>query len=359
MRKACQVAEGEFCRSALCAASDVIVATDLNAVITRVNPAFEVVTGYRTDEVVGKNVGHVLGTPYNTVIYPAMWKTLLDTGHWEGEFINRRKNGEEWIAEEKISLVLDSNGLPLGYVSVARDVTEQRRAEDQLKHYVRSLEQARAELEEGLVASTFALAHACEYREQGTGQHLRRLQALSQAVAERLGYAPRQAERLGLAAVLHDIGKIGVPDAILTKPGPLTEEEWVIVREHPRMGLGILPALPQFQMAREVVYGHHENFDGSGYPEGLKGTDIPLPARVVRVVDTFDAIVSERPYKPSRPPEDALKELGRLAGKQFCPVVVSAFKELWEDGTLERILAGQEQRTSHRSPTATAEPVPA
>ena len=125
--------------------------------------------------------------------------------------------------------------------------------------------------------------------------------------------------------LLHDIGKIGIPDAILLKPGPLTPEEWAIMRRHPEIGKQLVERIPFLRGAVPIVYAHHEKWDGTGYPRGLKGEYIPLGARIFMVVDAFDAITFDRPYSKAQPFEAAKAEIKRCSGKHFDPDVVAAF----------------------------------
>jgi HD-GYP domain-containing protein (c-di-GMP phosphodiesterase class II) len=128
--------------------------------------------------------------------------------------------------------------------------------------------------------------------------------------------------------LLHDAGKVGVPERILSKPGPLTAAEWRIMRTHPVIGYQMLENIPFMTTAAEIVRCHHEMFDGSGYPEGLRGEEIPLPARAFSVVDAFDAMTTDRPYRQALPSEHAAAELARMAGSQFDPEVVEVFLPL-------------------------------
>jgi len=330
-------ARWEFVQGAFRAALDIIVVTDLDGFILDVNPAFEAETGYRREEAVGGKMGHLVGTEYNRSIYPGMWETLLATGLWEGEFVNRRRDGSEWVSQQRISLVTGSDGRPLGYISVARDVTEQRQALEQIQNSSRVLKASQKRLQALLEESMMALARACELWEQDTADHLKRVRVVSQHLAQRLGFSCSQARLLGLAAVVHDIGKIGVGKEIVTKPGPLAGDEWQAMRQHTLLGLSILPNGPEMEWARQIVRHHHENFDGSGYPDGLKGEEIPLVARIVRVADTLDAMLSERPYRPAWSLKEALGELRGLAGKQFDPTVVQALERIVEAGRVEKL----------------------
>jgi HD-GYP domain-containing protein (c-di-GMP phosphodiesterase class II) len=133
------------------------------------------------------------------------------------------------------------------------------------------------------------------------------------------------------AFLLHDLGKIGVPDAVLNKPGPLTDEEWVLMREHPAIGVRILEGVPHMDVVRQVVYSHHERWDGTGYPEGLKAEGIPLAARVFATVDAFDAITTDRPYRRAATLDEALARLDEAAGTQFAPDAVDALHQVDPD----------------------------
>lgn len=137
--------------------------------------------------------------------------------------------------------------------------------------------------------------------------------------------SPDDLRDLTLGSLLHDIGKIGVPDAVLFKPGALTEEEWTIIRAHPEQGARVLEAFSQFVCALPVVCSHHEKWDGSGYPRGLKGAQIPLVARIFALADTLDAMSSDRPYRAGLPYAVICTEIARMAGKQFDPTLVQAF----------------------------------
>jgi len=152
-----------------------------------------------------------------------------------------------------------------------------------------------------------------------------------------MGVANETAAHMGLMSMLHDIGKLATPDAILKKPDKLTEEEWEIMREHPLAGVRILGNNPFYETAREISAGHHENYDGSGYPHRLRGDDIPLSARIVKIVDVFDALTTQRPYKEPWPMEEAMTHIESHAGIMFDPAMVDKLKNLFIDGTLTRI----------------------
>jgi diguanylate cyclase (GGDEF)-like protein/putative nucleotidyltransferase with HDIG domain len=169
-----------------------------------------------------------------------------------------------------------------------------------------------------------ALAVAGDLREGGTGRHSREVAEWSAAVAEHLGLADNDILRVRLGGWLHDVGKMAVPDGILTKPGELTEEEWDIIRTHPTVGDELLQNFPELSLACDAVRHHHERYDGTGYPDQLAGEDIPLDARIVGAIDAYCAMTTTRPYQPPRSSGEAITELRRCAGTQFDPLVVDA-----------------------------------
>lgn len=171
------------------------------------------------------------------------------------------------------------------------------------------------------------LGRAAEYKDNETGLHVLRMSHYSQILARAAGCGEQQAEELLHAAPMHDVGKLGIPDAILRKQGPLTEDEWTLMRRHPQMGAEILGEHESglLAMARHVALAHHEKWDGSGYPFGLAGEAIPLEARIVAIADVFDALTSVRPYKAAWPVEQAVDFLREQAGRHFDPRLVSLF----------------------------------
>ncbi len=185
------------------------------------------------------------------------------------------------------------------------------------------------ELEDAYVQTVFALAKAVEAKDTYTADHAEQLADLAERVAKNLGVVdPDELRALRFGAMLHDVGKIGVPDSILKKPGPLTPDEWKVMRQHPVIGSRILGTVARLRSAAQVVRHHHERWDGKGYPDGLAGEAIPLSARILTVVDSYSAIVDARVYKAARNHSEAIDELVRSRGSQFDPTVVQAFFEL-------------------------------
>ena len=201
----------------------------------------------------------------------------------------------------------------------------------------RDLDAARTQLETAYKDAVVMLCLAAEGKDQDTSSHLYRVQHYTEALAIAMGVDKKEAAHIGLMSMLHDIGKLATPDAILKKPDKLTEEEWDIMREHPLAGVRILGNNPFYETAREISAGHHENYDGSGYPNGLTGENTPLSARIVKLADVFDALTTRRPYKQPWLMEEALTHITAHSGSMFDPAIVIELKKLFEDGTLARI----------------------
>src|SRR5437870_5917925 len=202
------------------------------------------------------------------------------------------------------------------YENHLEDLVTQRTAE---------LDEALGSLENAYRSTLQALTAALETRDAETHGHSERVVTFSLRLGREYGLSSAQMKSLEFGSLLHDIGKIGVPDAILRKPAKLTEEEWIRMREHPSHGQQILRGIEFLEGAARVVGQHHEKWDGSGYPLGLKGEEIDICARIFSVADAFDAITSDRVYRKGRPYEAAAQELNEWAGRQFDPKVVEAF----------------------------------
>ncbi|WP_309044602.1 response regulator [Marinobacter sediminicola] len=177
------------------------------------------------------------------------------------------------------------------------------------------------------------LGRAAEYKDNETGLHVIRMSHFSRLIALQAGFGETWSDTLLNAAPMHDVGKIGIPDAILQKPGKLDADEWAVMQTHPTIGAEIIgdDGSSLLDMAREVALNHHEKWDGSGYPKGLKGTDIPVSARIVALADVFDALTSERPYKSAWPIDKATGLIREQAGKHFDPDLVEAFFQCLPD----------------------------
>jgi hypothetical protein len=194
---------------------------------------------------------------------------------------------------------------------------------------VEEIRQANLSLRRAHKDTIAALSRSMEAKDLYTGGHTERVASVSEGLARRLGYRDEELEAIEIGALLHDIGKIGVPGHVLRKDGPLTDDEWALVKMHPLTSDYILSELDLHPFVRQCARSSHERIDGTGYPDGLAGDEIPMPARIVFVADALDALTSTRPYRPARSMLAALTEIRAHAGTQFCPRVVAALDELW------------------------------
>ena len=225
----------------------------------------------------------------------------------------------------------------------------QTNLESLVQERTKQWQMAMANLERSYDMTLEALGDALDLKDAETEGHSRRVTAFTIAIAKAMGMPPEQIPMIARGAFLHDIGKLAIPDAILRKPGKLTPDEMAIMQEHCYKGYQIVKKIPFLADACDIIYSHQERYDGTGYPRGLKGKEIPLGARIFSVADTLDAITVDRPYRPKQPFEAARDEIKRWAGRQFDPDVVDVFLEmpekLWED--LRRDIDAQISRIAY------------
>jgi putative nucleotidyltransferase with HDIG domain len=199
----------------------------------------------------------------------------------------------------------------------------------------KSLLNSQADLDRSHLQFVETMAQALDARDPYTAGHSLRVAAYSHALALEMGLSNEAAETIRIAAQLHDIGKIGIPDAVLQKPGILTIEEYGLIKLHPQIGRKILEKVGRFEQLLSVVELHHENHDGTGYPYGLAGNGVPIDARIVHVADAFDAMTTTRSYRSALPLRAAIHEIERNSGRQFDPVAAKAFLRLIAQGRIE------------------------
>jgi putative nucleotidyltransferase with HDIG domain len=243
-------------------------------------------------------------------------------------------------------------------LATVRRALENRRLKMENRQYQTNLEALVAkrtqELREAIVnldrsynITLEVLGEALDYKDAETEGHSKRVTAFTMAIARHMGVPKDQIETIARGAFLHDIGKMAIPDSILRKPGKLTDDEITQMREHCYLGYKLVQKIPALREAAEIVYSHQERFDGTGYPRGLRGDEIPLGARMFAVADTLDAIMSDRPYRPAQSFDAARKEIIAWSGKQFDPEVVEAFlsipESLWQELRREIDTQGKSQ----------------
>jgi HD-GYP domain-containing protein (c-di-GMP phosphodiesterase class II) len=204
-------------------------------------------------------------------------------------------------------------------------------AYQQTLRYAEDVRRLYQQLQRAIYQSLLGLANALEAKDPYTRGHSERVGAWSRRVAAALGRPPDEIETVGQAGLLHDIGKIGVPETVIRKRGPLDEEEWALMRRHPLIGGQIVAAFEFFKRGADVIRHHHERSDGTGYPDGLAGDAIPLGARIVAVADVYDALTSDRPYRPALPHAAAVEYLIEQAGRTLDEEIVAAFIGLVRD----------------------------
>jgi putative two-component system response regulator len=249
---------------------------------------------------------------------------LVCTADWTGE---AKKKALDLGAWDFLTKPFDATELLLRVRNFLRSREMHVRVERQNKDLASVVQRRTKHVIRARTEALECLARAAEFRDDMTGEHARRVADMSGEIAQAIGLNKSTVELIRTAAPLHDIGKISISDSILQKPGRLTFEEYEIMKGHVATGGDIIGNVksPQLRKAREIALYHHENWDGTGYPHGMSGSQIPVSARIVAVADTFDALISERPYKPAWPRSHAVEEVCRLSGTRFDPVVVEAF----------------------------------
>ena len=220
-----------------------------------------------------------------------------------------------------------------------------------LQSAVEEIREANLSLRRAHKETIAALSRSMEAKDLYTGGHTERVAAVAVGLARQLGFRDEELEAIEIGALLHDIGKIGIPESVLSKPGKLTDDEWELIKTHPVISDYILSELDLHPFVRQCARSSHERIDGTGYPDGLAGEEIPLPARIVLVADALDALTSTRSYRAARPFLGALAEIRAHTGTQFCPRVVAALEELWRT---EPSLFGPELLKQPESPRPAA-----
>lgn len=294
-----------------------VVITDRDGMVEYVNPQFKVDTGYTADEIVGKNVSILQSAEMSPQILESMWKTISRGETWHGYFRNVRKDGSLYWDKSSISPIRDERGYIVSYVAIKEDVTQKRQVEE----FLLDSQNATTKMLTGAIE---AMVELLETRDPYTAGHSRKVGAIAQIIAQEMGLPKVQIEGLGLAAMIHDIGKIKVPMDILNKPGKLTPSEFELIKEHPRTAYDAIKGIPFPWDVPIIVLAHHEKWDGSGYPNGWAGEKIPLDAQILSVADVLDAVSSHRPYREKLGANKAFEVIETGSGTSFSPSVVVA-----------------------------------
>jgi PAS domain S-box-containing protein len=340
---------------------DLLWSADLAGRLVRVNPAWRRALGHPPEKLTGRCLTELVDPRDRDSVGAeilALAGGSRDTVATRSRFLTS-DGGCVWL--EWSARATPGAGVIDG---VAHDVTLQRKAEQQLAGQARRLETMVAErtrdLEESRAETLQLLAVAGEYRDDETSQHTERVGVLAAEIGSRLGLSEESVGLLREAAPLHDIGKLAIPDRVLLKPGRLSHEERVVMHTHTSLGARLLfgSRSPTLQLAGMIAESHHEWWDGSGYPGGLVGADIPLVGRIVAVADVYDALTHDRPYKAAWPVDQALAMIRSGAGGQFDPAVVDAFLEIigQPGGTVSRLPS---ERLRDSRPSAPAPPIAA
>jgi PAS domain S-box-containing protein len=283
-----------------------------------VNPAFEIQTGLRRYDLIGKTVLEAM---------PGIERYWIETYGkvaLSGETIHYENYSDEL---EKWFSVSAFSPKPGYFATTIIDITERKKA-DQL------LQDNAAELNIAYDATLQGWSHALELREKETAGHSQRVVQQTLLLSNALSVDPEQLVHLERGALLHDIGKMGIPDSILLKPGALSEDEWKIMRKHPVFAYNLLSSINYLTPALDIPYCHHEKWDGSGYPRKLKGKEIPLAARIFAIIDVWDALTSDRPYRQAWTKKDSIQYIIEQSGKHFDPEIVTTFLSLVDGGKM-------------------------
>jgi len=301
--------------------SDMISRHDTKGMVLYVSPACSALLGYEPEELVGQPVSPFVHPDDANAIFD-----LLAASGWNDPTATipcraRHKNGEYIWLETTAKVIYDQERNVTEIQASSRDITERKQSQVALQQAHEDLQQAYDKTIEGWVL-------ALDLRDRETEGHAKRVTEMTVRLARELGCTDEEIVHIRRGALLHDMGKMGIPDEILQKPGPLTEEEWVIMRRHPQYAYQMLSPISYLNQALIIPYYHHERWDGSGYPHGLKGEEIPLFARLFAIVDVWDALSSDRPYRKRIPPKDVTEYLRREAGRLFDPTIVEGLLPL-------------------------------
>ena len=295
--------------------TNIVSKTDQNGTITYVNDEFCKISQYTADELLNSHHGLVRHPKTKSDVFSKMWQTIKSKKVWHGIIENKKKDGTSYFVDTTIVPILNAQQNIEEYIAIRKDVTE-----------MVNLNKKLAESQHEILSRLGMIA---ESRSKETSNHVRRVAEFSRIVATKLGMSDNDIELLYNASALHDIGKVATPDAVLLKPSKLTPDEFEIMKMHSVQGYEALKGSSNeiIQAGAIIAYEHHEKFDGSGYPRGLKGDEIHIFARIVALADVFDALGSPREYKKAWAINDIILYINAQSGKHFDPELVEIFND--------------------------------
>lgn len=309
---------------------DAIILTDLEGRLILANrSAVQLLELQSLEDGPGLEVSRFIVEEQREEIMQAL-RNLVARASCEPELVTL--HGRRFPAEVSVAPVMDTQGKPAGFTAVIRDISERKQREReqeaataQIAALLHSLETSHQGLLLAYDRTLEGWALALELRDRETEGHTRHAAEKTVELGRIFGMSEEELVNVRRGVLLHDIGKLAVPDRILLKPGPLDEEEWQVMRMHPTYAREMIEKVPYLRTAIDIPYCHHERWDGSGYPQGISGEAIPLPARIFAVIDVWDALTSNRPYRPAWPQAQAREYLRQQAGRAFDPKVVEVF----------------------------------
>jgi PAS domain S-box-containing protein len=338
-----------------------VMITDRKGIINYANPAFSKITGYSNEELIGASPSILNSGHHAKEFYKDLWRTILSGNPWQSEVCNKNKNGDLYWEYQCISPIKDNSGKITNFLAIRLDDTKRKEYEIQLNFLTENLQKSNKdfqnhakaveianmqlrnfseqlhckfkELNEAHLETINRLAYAAEFKDDDTGEHLIRMSRYSSILAQKLDYSEEETLNILYAAPMHDIGKVGIPDKIMHKNGKLDSLEYEQMKEHTVIGAKILANSQSslVNLAETIALTHHEKWDGSGYPAGLAGKDIPQVGQIVALADCFDALTSRRPYKDPYPIAIARDIIIEEKDKSFGPNIVDTFLNCLEE----------------------------
>ena len=298
--------------------SDMISRHDMQGNFLYVSPASRAVLGYEPAELIGQSIASLVHPEDVQTVLRLMTLPQRASSATTLHYRARQKDGIYIWLETAARVICDEQSQAIEVQSSSRDITER-------KHSQVALQKAHEDLQDAYDKTIEGWILALDLRDHETEGHTQRVTDMTLKLAQELGCSAEDLVHIRRGALLHDMGKMGIPDEILQKPGPLTDAEWITMRRHPVYAYQMLSPIRYLDQALIIPYYHHERWDGSGYPHGLKGEAIPLFARLFAVVDVWDALSSDRPHRKRLPPEEVIEYIEQEAGRLFDPEIVKKF----------------------------------